>query len=130
MLKILVVDDQLVMRELVRSVLESQGYQVVLAEDGDIALGIARNEPFDLVLTDINMPNMSGISLTSKLRRLDAYQTTPILMLTTETSDFKKGKAKNMGANGWLQKPFEPKRLIKAVSTMLAKSGHTLPTRQ
>jgi len=127
MAKILVVDDQRMMRELIKTVLNGDGHEVVLAEDGVQALDIARQEGTDLVLSDINMPNMNGISLVSKLRRLDTYSGTPILMLTTESADFKKEKAKKMGANGWLQKPFDPPRLIKAVRSMLAKSGHVLP---
>ena len=129
MARVMAVDDQRVMRELVRGVLEAEGHEVVLAEDGVEAMQIARNEVVDMVLTDINMPNMNGISLVSKLRRLDDYAEIPIVMLTTESGDFKKDKAKRMGANGWLQKPFEPTQLIKAVTTMLAKAGHTLPPR-
>jgi len=129
MAKLLAVDDQKVMRELIFGVLSEEGHEVVLAEDGVDALEIAREQVFDMVLTDINMPNMNGISLVSKLRRLDNYKDTPVIMLTTESSDFKKDKAKRMGANGWLQKPFDPKRLIKAVNTCLAKAGHVLPVR-
>ncbi len=129
MAKILAVDDQKVMRELVRGVLEGDGHEVLLAEDGMQAMQFARDNAVDLVLSDINMPNMNGISLVSKLRRLDHYAETPIIMLTTESADFKKDKAKRMGANGWLQKPFDPKRLQKAVNTMLAKTGHVLPAR-
>ncbi len=129
MAKIMAVDDQKVMRELVKGVLVNLGHEVITAEDGLEALELARNNPVDLVLTDINMPNMNGISLVSKLRRLENYQDVPVIMLTTESSDFKKDKAKRMGANGWLQKPFDPKRLTKAVNTMLAKHGHVLPAR-
>jgi len=129
MAKLLAVDDQKVMRELISGVLSQEGHEVILAEDGVDALNIARKQAVDMVLTDINMPNMNGISLVSKLRRLDSYQKIPIIMLTTESSDFKKDKAKRMGADGWLQKPFDPKRLIKAVNSCLAKAGHLLPTR-
>ena len=129
MAKLLAVDDQKVMRELILGVLSQEGHEVILAEDGVDALEIARGQAVDMVLTDINMPNMNGISLVSKLRRLEGYQEVPIIMLTTESSDFKKDKAKRMGADGWLQKPFDPKRLIKAVNTCLAKAGHILPTR-
>ena len=129
MAKLLAVDDQKVMRELISGVLSQEGHEVILAEDGVDALNIAREQVVDMVLTDINMPNMNGISLVSKLRRLDNYQKIPIIMLTTESSDFKKDKAKRMGADGWLQKPFDPKRLIKAVNSCLAKAGHLLPTR-
>ncbi len=129
MAHILAVDDQRVMRELVKSVLEGEGHQVLIAEDGVEAMSIARDNSFDLVLTDINMPNMNGISLVSKLRRLEAYASTPIIMLTTESADFKKDKAKRMGANGWLQKPFDPDRLIKAVNSTLARAGHVVAAR-
>lgn len=129
MARLLAVDDQKVMRELIFGVLSEEGHEVILAEDGVEALEIAREQTVDMVLTDINMPNMNGISLVSKLRRLDSYKDIPMIMLTTESSDFKKDKAKRMGANGWLQKPFDPKRLIKAVNTCLAKSGHVLPAR-
>jgi len=129
MAKLLAVDDQKVMRELIFGVLSQEGHEIILAEDGVDALEIARKQVVDMVLTDINMPNMNGISLVSKLRRIEGYQETPIIMLTTESSEFKKDKAKRMGADGWLQKPFDPKRLIKAVNTCLAKAGHVLPSR-
>ncbi len=112
MAKIMAVDDQRMMRELVRSVLESMGHEVVTAEDGTEALAIAREQVVDMVLSDINMPNMNGISLVSKLRRLDAYKDILNNTLTTESADFKKDKAKRMGTNGWLHKPFDPPRLI------------------
>jgi len=123
MARILVVDDQLVMRELVKTTLATMNHEVTTAEDGVPALEIARTNEFDLVITDINMPVMNGISLVSKLRRISHMENVPILMLTTESSDFKKEKSKRMGANGWIQKPFTPDRLTKAVSTMLAKSA-------
>ena len=119
MTKILVVDDSRTMREMVNAILTDLGHEVVLASDGAEALAIAREMPVDMVLTDINMPNMNGISLVSKLRRLEGYESIPILMLTTESADYKKTKSKNMGANGWVQKPFEPASLEKAVKRML-----------
>ena len=129
MATIMVVDDAKVMREMIKTILVTEKHQVITADDGDIALELARKQQCDLVLSDINMPKMSGISLVSKLRRVEGYENTPIIMLTTESSDYKKDKAKKMGANGWLQKPVEPNRLIKAVNTMLAKAGHVLPSR-
>jgi len=129
MAKILVVDDAKVMREMVQASLVTQNHEIITAEDGVEALAIARTMSVDLILSDINMPNMNGISLVSKLRLLDEYKDIPIIMLTTEDSDFKKDKAKRMGANGWLQKPIDPARLIKAVNTMLAKAGHVLAQR-
>lgn len=127
---ILVVDDAKVMREMISTMLITEGHEVITADDGDVALEIAREQTCDMVLSDINMPRMSGISLVSKLRRVPGYESIPVIMLTTESSEYKKDKAKKMGANGWLQKPIDPIRLTKAVSTMLAKAGHILPARQ
>jgi two-component system chemotaxis response regulator CheY len=120
---VLAVDDQKVMREMVRITLEQQGHQVTTAEDGVEAMQLVRQQTFDLVITDINMPNMNGISFVSKLKKLDSYQFTPVLMLTTETSGYKKEKARNFGASGWLTKPFEPERLVRAVSKLLARAN-------
>jgi two-component system, chemotaxis family, chemotaxis protein CheY len=125
---ILVVDDSKVMREMVKAALVEQGHEIITAEDGHIALEIAKETTVDMVLSDVNMPNMSGISLVSQLRLLTTYTQTPIIMLTTESTDSKKTKAKLVGASGWLQKPFDQIRLIKTVKTVLAKAGHILPS--
>jgi two-component system chemotaxis response regulator CheY len=119
MAKILSVDDSRTIRQLVQAILEKEGHEVVTAVDGIDALQIAREQKFDLVLTDINMPNMNGISFVSKLRLIDGYATVPVVMLTTESSDFKKNKARSMGATGWLQKPFTPERLVNAVNRLV-----------
>ncbi len=119
MARILSVDDSLTIRRMVKTFLEAEGFEVVSANDGVDAMEIAREQVFDLVLSDINMPNMNGISLVSKLRRLDGYGEIPIIMLTTEGSDFKKNKAKTFGASGWLQKPFTQERLVGAVKKLL-----------
>ena len=119
MANILSVDDSRTIRQLVKAVLEKEGHTVVTADDGVDGMGKARTEVFDLVLSDINMPNMNGISFVSKLRLLAGYESAPIVMLTTESSEFKKGKARTMGATGWLQKPFTPERLIAAVNRLL-----------
>lgn len=116
---ILTVDDSKVIRDLVEAVLLEHGHEVVTANDGIEGLAAARNDVFDLILSDINMPNMTGISMVSKIRRLPGYEYVPIIMLTTESSDFKKNKAKTMGATGWLQKPFDPERLMKAVNKLV-----------
>lgn len=119
MAKILSVDDSKVIRDLIEAVLIENGHEVVTANDGVEGLAETRNHQFDLILSDINMPNMTGISMVSKIRRLPDYEHTPIIMLTTESSDFKKSKAKSMGATGWLQKPFDPERLMKAVNKLV-----------
>jgi len=119
MAKILAVDDARVIRDLVSAVLIENGHTVTTADDGVEGLKASREQQFDMILSDINMPNMTGISMVSKVRRLPGYEHTPIIMLTTESSDFKKDKAKKMGATGWLQKPFDPDRLMKAVNKLV-----------
>ena len=119
MAKILSVDDSRVIRDLIKAVLTENGHEVITANDGVEGLAAVRNEQFDLILSDINMPNMTGISMVSKIRNQAGYEHIPILMLTTESSDFKKNKSKNVGATGWLQKPFDPDRLMKAVNKLV-----------
>ena len=109
------------MRELVKSVLEKRGHSVTIKEDGMDALRFAQGNSVDLVISDINMPIMNGITLVGELRKLPEYARTPILMLTTEDGEAKKNEARNAGANGWIQKPFNPERLATAVDKTLAK---------
>ena len=118
MAKILAVDDSQAIRDIIKKVLEEHGHIVATAEDGVEGLEVARTGQFDLVLSDINMPNMSGTSLVSKLRRTPGYEHTPILMVTTETGGYKKEKSKISGASGWIQKPFTEESLLKAVKKM------------
>ena len=121
MATILAVDDMRSMRDLVKSVLEKRGHKVVTQEDGNTAIKYAQSNSVDLVITDINMPNMTGLDLIGKLRNLPDYARTPILMLTTEDTDEKKQIARSAGANGWIQKPFNPDRLVNAVEKTMAK---------
>lgn len=109
---ILAVDDSSSMRQMVSFTLASAGYAVTEAEDGVVALGKAKGGQYDLVLADVNMPNMDGISLIKALRALPAYQYTPMLMLTTEAGDGKKQEGRAAGATGWLVKPFNPDQLL------------------
>lgn len=121
MATILAVDDMRSMRALVKSVLEKRGHTVHTEEDGDMALTYAQSNSVDLVISDINMPNMNGISLVDALRQVPGYSKTPILMLTTEDDPDKKNEARAAGANGWIQKPFNPDRLETAVDKTLGK---------
>lgn len=121
MKSILAIDDMRSMRNLIQSVLEKRGYSVTTAEDGLKALEAAQKSSFDLIISDINMPNLDGLSLISQLRALPGYQSVPILMLTTENADEKKATARSAGASGWIQKPFNPERLSTAVEKTLAK---------
>lgn len=118
---ILAVDDSGSLRQMVAFSLKAAGYDVVQAVDGQDGLNKAKEKTVDLVLTDQNMPIMDGLTLIANLRQLGSYQKTPILMLTTESSDEMKAKGKAAGANGWLVKPFDPKRLIEVVQKVIGQ---------
>ncbi len=120
MQSVLAVDDSASIRTLVSHVLEAAGYQVVLAEDGREALEFARDNDVDVVLTDINMPNLDGIGLIKALRTLPNYKFTPLLVLTTESGHEKKMEGKAAGATGWIVKPFNPEQLISTVGKVIA----------
>jgi two-component system chemotaxis response regulator CheY len=92
-----------------------QGHVVHDAEDGVIALDWLNRHIPDLVITDINMPNMDGFGLIEALRKQDRYRDMPILVLSTESSDEKKARARDAGATGWIVKPFDPEKLAAAV---------------
>ncbi len=119
MAKILIVDDMASMRKMVSFTLESVGHEVVQGDDGDVALEIAQNQTFDLVITDVNMPNMDGITLTKELRAIPSFKFTPILLLTTESTKDKKMSGKAAGATGWLVKPFDPDKLLATIKRVL-----------
>ena len=119
MATILAVDDSASLRQMVSFTLKSKGHEVVEAVDGEDGLNAARKQDFDLVITDVNMPKMDGISLIRQLRSLPAYRTTPLLMLTTESGDDKKQQGKSAGATGWLVKPFNPEKLLSVVQRVL-----------
>ena len=109
---ILTVDDSASIRQMVSFTLKSAGYDVMEAVDGADGLNKAKTRSVDQVLTDQNMPNMDGITLIKTLRTLPQYRATPILMLTTESSDTMKSSGRAAGATGWLVKPFDPQKLI------------------
>jgi len=115
MTNILAVDDSASMRQMVSFSLKNAGYSVVEAVDGVDALNKAKKQTFDLVLTDINMPNKDGITLIKELRMLPAYKFVPMLTLTTESSGDMKAKGKAAGATGWIVKPFNPEQLLNTV---------------
>ncbi|MFC7301814.1 response regulator [Cognatiluteimonas weifangensis] len=117
--RLLIVDDSTSMRQMVSFALTSGGYAVEQAEDGQAALDIAREQRFDAVVTDVNMPRMDGIELIRQLRALPNYKFTPLLMLTTESGGDKKLEGKAAGATGWLVKPFDPEQLLATVRKVL-----------
>ncbi len=113
---ILAVDDSETIRELVSVTLKRSGHDVVTAKDGNDGLQKAKGGRFDLILSDINMPGMDGFEMIRQIRTLPSHKYTPILTLTTESSADKKQKGKEVGASGWIVKPFQPDLLLKAVS--------------
>lgn len=112
---VLTVDDSMSIRETVRLTLESAGYRVLTANDGAAGLALAQQQRADLVITDLNMPVMDGITLIAHLRALPNYRFTPLLLLTTESQDEKKIAGRRAGATGWIVKPFDPLRFIAVV---------------
>ena len=120
MAKILVVDDSSTVRDEVAGFLKTAGLDVATAVDGKDGLGKLKTDAgIKLVICDVNMPNMDGITLIRELRALPAYKFTPILTLTTESTTDKKMEGKDAGATGWIVKPFNPEKLLATVSKVL-----------
>ncbi len=119
MASILAVDDSASMRQMVSFTLRSSGYDVIEAIDGQDALDKLGDRHVDLVLTDQNMPRMDGLTLIRELRGVDRFKRTPILMLTTESSDEMKQAGRAAGATGWMVKPFDPQKLLEIISKVL-----------
>ena len=117
--RILTVDDSVAMRQMVEVTLTSAGYDVKQAVNGVEALNIAETQSFDLVITDVNMPEMDGLTLVRNLRGMANYKHTPLLVLTTENTPERKMEGREAGATGWLVKPFNPERLLATVSKVL-----------
>lgn len=116
---IMTVDDSPSMRMLLRAALTDLGYDVLEAEDGVQALERLDGVEPDLLITDINMPRLDGFGLIEKVREQDRHRNLPILVLTTESSDEKKQRARSAGATGWIVKPFHPEKLAAAIRRVL-----------
>ncbi len=117
---ILIVDDAPTMRQMVNFTLKTAGHAVEEAGDGQEALDkVTKGLKPNLVITDLNMPKMDGISLIKALRALPALKFTPILMLTTESMESTKKEGKEAGATGWIVKPFTPEQLLKVVGQVI-----------
>jgi len=120
--KILVVDDDSTIRSLIKITLTGAGYEVIEAEDGMDALSQIKRSKYDLIMLDVNMPNLDGISCASKVQSDIDYninKTTPIVMLTVESDDELKDKGKRAGVRAWITKPFLPDILINVVQKFL-----------
>jgi two-component system chemotaxis response regulator CheY len=121
-MKLLIVDDSTMLRDMLSYALNEGGYtDVTEAVDGVEGLEKAKKTTFDLIISDVNMPNMDGLTMVAEIRMLPQYAKTPILVLTTERGDDMKTKGKQAGATGWIVKPFVPDQLLKAVNIVLSR---------
>ena len=117
---ILTVDDSRTMRRMLRVTLEEGGYRVLEAADGLLGLDVLKDEMPDVIVTDINMPNLDGFGFIDEVRKQSQFAAVPILVLTTESDRALKERARNAGATGWITKPFEQNRLVDVVRRVAA----------
>lgn len=117
--KIMTVDDSASVRQMVSFTLQEAGYDVVEACDGADALSKLQGNPVNMIITDLNMPNLDGIGLIRNVRAGNISKFVPIIMLTTESQDAKKMEGKSAGATGWIVKPFKPEQLLAVVKKVL-----------
>jgi two-component system chemotaxis response regulator CheY len=117
--QIMAADDSASVRQMVNFTLKQGGYEVVEAVDGQDALQKLQSQKIDMLITDLNMPNLDGIGLIKAARTLPSCKFIPIIMLTTESQDCKKLEGKAAGATGWIVKPFKPEQMIAVIRKML-----------
>ena len=116
---IMIVDDSASLRQVVSISLRGAGYDVIEGSDGADALKKLTGQKVHLIISDVNMPNMDGISLVKAIKQLPAYKFTPIVMLTTESQDAKKREGQAAGAKAWMLKPFNPPQLLSVVQKLV-----------
>lgn len=118
--KIMTVDDSPTIRQMLSVALKGAGYEVVEAVNGQDALQKLEAEPVNMLITDLNMPQMDGIDLVRRVRQSPGLRFLPIIMLTTESQEAKRMEGKSAGASGWIVKPFKPEQLLKVVQMVMA----------
>lgn len=116
---IMTADDSASVRQMIAFTLKNGGYEVAEAVDGMDALQKLQSQPVDMLITDLNMPNMDGIELIKKVREIPSLKFIPIIMLSTESQDTKKQEGRAAGATGWIVKPFKPEQLIAVIKKVL-----------
>ena len=116
---IMIVDDSASLRQVVGIALRGAGYDVLEACDGKDALGKLKGQKVHLMISDVNMPNMDGISFVKAVKQIPAYKFTPVVMLTTESQDAKKKEGQEAGAKAWVLKPFKPEQMIGVVQKLV-----------
>lgn len=117
---IMIVDDSATLRQVVSIALKGAGYDVLEASDGKDALARLTGQKVHLVISDVNMPNMDGLTFVTEMKKLPAYKFTPVIMLTTEAGEEKKKEGQAAGARAWVVKPFKPEQMLSAVSKLVA----------
>lgn len=123
MKKALIIDDSAFMRQVVKKTLIGSGYEIVEAENGKEALEILKTDTsFLLIISDVNMPVMDGLSMLEESRNIANVSSIPVIMLTTESLDELKQRGEELGVSDWLVKPFQPDQLIEAVEKVVAGS--------
>ena len=115
---IMVVDDSASMRSVLGSALRGAGYDVLQSIDGVDALAKLKGQKVNLIITDVNMPNMNGISFLKAVKQMPAYKFTPVIMLTTVSGEDSKAEGRAAGARAWVCKPFAPQQLVDAVQRL------------
>ncbi|MDR3390523.1 MAG: response regulator [Sulfuriferula sp.] len=116
---VMVVDDSASMRQAVSISLKGAGYDVIEGSDGKDALSKLKGQKVHLIISDVNMPNMDGITFVTEVKKLPAYKFTPVIMLTTEAGEAKKAAGQAAGAKAWVVKPFKPEQMLNAVSKLI-----------
>jgi two-component system chemotaxis response regulator CheY len=116
---IMIIDDSASLRQVVGMALTGAGYDVIEACDGQDALAKLTGVKINLMICDVNMPNLDGISYLKALRTLPSYKFTPVIMLTTEAGEAKKAEGQAAGARAWVVKPFKPEQLLQAVAKLI-----------
>lgn len=116
---IMIVDDSATLRQVVSIALKGAGYDVIEGCDGKDALSKLTGQKVHLIVSDVNMPNMDGITFVTEVKKLPAYKFTPIIMLTTEAGEAKKAAGQAAGAKAWVVKPFKPDQMLAAVSKLI-----------
>ena len=118
---IMIIDDSASIRLVVSIALKKAGYDVLEAEDGEDALNKLTGQKVHLIVCDVNMPNMDGISFLKAVKQNQSYKFTPIIMLTTESQEEKKQEGRAAGAKAWVVKPFKPDRMIAAIEKLILR---------
>ena len=116
---ILIVDDSASVRQVVSITLKGAGYDVIEGRDGVDALSKLTGQKINLIISDVNMPNMDGITFVKEVKKLPNYKFTPVIMLTTESQEGKKREGQAAGAKAWVVKPFQPPQMLSAVSKLI-----------